>query len=63
MANKPAVKLLGTDGNALAIIGACQKAAKKDGWDKERIDKMVDEMMNGDYNNVLQIAMREFEVS
>src|SRR5437660_820685 len=54
---KPVVKLIGEDGNAFAILGACQRAAQKAGWSKEQWSKVRDELMSGDYNHLLAVAM------
>ena len=59
---KPEVQLLGQDGNAFAIMGACQQAARRAGWDKEKIDSVLSEMMEGDYDHLLRTAMKHFEV-
>ena len=59
---KPVVKLSGQDGNAFYILGACQRAAKKAGWDAEKIKSVMDEMRGGDYNNLLATAMKHFDV-
>jgi hypothetical protein len=59
---KPRVKLIGEDGNAFRIIGACARAAKKAGWTPERWKPIADEMMAGDYDHLLQIATQNFEV-
>ena len=61
--NKPQVQLVGNDGNAFAIMGACQRAARNAGWDKDRIQTVMDEMMSGDYDNLLATAMKHFDVS
>ena len=61
--SKPEVTLIGQDGNAFAILGACRKAAKRAGWSPEKWDKVNDEMMSGDYNHLLATAMQHFEVS
>jgi len=37
MKTKPTVKLVGQDGNAFYILGACRQAAVKAGWSKEQI--------------------------
>jgi len=37
------VTLVGTDGNAFALIGEVQKALKKEGVSKEEISKFFDE--------------------
>ena len=60
---RPPVKIIGQDGNAFAIIGACQRAARRARWDKAKIDKIIEEMTSGDYNKVLCTAMKYFNVS
>lgn len=60
--DKPIVKLIGNNGNAFAIIGACIEAAKKEGWSDEKICGLIEDMMSGDYNHVLNIAADHFEV-
>jgi len=60
--NKPVVELLGRDGNAFAIIGLCRKAARKAGWTQEQVEQVLGEMMAGDYDHLLQVAMKHFEV-
>jgi len=57
------VKLIGKDGNAFAILGAAQKAARKANLSKEEIDAYMVEAMSGDYDNLLQITMKWFNVS
>lgn len=56
------VKLTGVDGNAFMLIGACAKAARKNGLTKERIDEFTDEAMSGDYNHLLRTCMSYFDV-
>jgi len=56
------VKLTGNDGNAFAILGAVNKALKKNG--KEDLAKeFMKEAMSGDYDHLLQTAMDYVEVS
>ena len=62
-ARLPKVKLVGQDGNAFAIMGACSKAAKKAGWSPEKIKSVMDKMRSGDYDNLLRVAMDHFDVS
>lgn len=52
---KPPVKfrLVGHDGNAFALLGGFQTAAKKAGWTKEQIKEVIDEAMSGDYDHLL----------
>ncbi len=57
------VQLTGEDGNAFAILGACQKAARRGGVPKEKIDEFRDEATAGDYNHLLGTAMKWFNVS
>lgn len=59
---RPTVVLLGDDGNAAFIVGKCMKAARHAGWTQVEIDAFVAEATSGDYNNVLQTAMKYFEV-
>lgn len=61
-ASVPKVKLIGQDGNAYNIMGLCRRAAKKAGWDKDKIDAVIQEMQNGDYNHLLRTAMKYFDV-
>ncbi len=60
--NKPTVELIGQDGNAFYILGACRKAARKAEWPPERIDSVMNEMKSGNYDNLLATAMRYFDV-
>jgi len=57
------VNLTGNDGNAFAILGACQRAARRAGIDQARIDGFMAEAMAGDYDHLLRTAMRYFDVS
>ena len=57
---KPTVKLVGTDGNAFAILGKCQGVARKAGWSKEQIDQFMDEATSGDYDHLLMTACKNF---
>lgn len=59
---KPTVKLIGRDGNAFAILGACKQAARKAKWNAERTESVMAEMMSGDYDHLLATAMKHFEV-
>ena len=51
------VQLTGEDGNAFAILGAVSKALRRAG-DRDAVDEFLDEAPSGDYNNLLQTAMR-----
>lgn len=61
--NKPPLKLVGEDGNALAILGAARKAARKADWSEEKIAAFMEEAKSGDYNHLLRVVMENFDVS
>ena len=54
---KPTVKLIDTDGNAFSIMGRVRTALFKAGADKEYVKKYLDEVMSGDYDNLLCVTM------
>jgi hypothetical protein len=60
---KPKIKLIGRDGNAFAIMGACKQAANKAKWTSEQWKEVQTKMMNGDYDNLLRVACEYFEVN
>jgi hypothetical protein len=60
--NRPKVKLIGEDGNAFNIMGLCKRAAKRAGWSEERIDALLKDMKSGNYDHLLGVVMREFDV-
>ena len=57
------VELTGHDGNAFAIMGRVKKALRKGGVPDSEIQKYVEESTSGDYDHLLQTAMRWVEVS
>jgi hypothetical protein len=56
------VPLTGEDGNAFAILGRCRKAAREAGLRESEITAFVTEATSGDYDHLLQTAMRWFDV-
>ena len=60
---KPTVKLIDTDGNAFAIIGRVKNALLKAGADKEYVMKYQNEVMSGDYDNLLCVTMEYCHVT
>jgi len=60
---KPKVELTGSDGNAMAIIAKCRKALQRARFTQEEIKQFTDEATSGDYDNVLQTAMKWCEVN
>ncbi|MBI1850647.1 MAG: hypothetical protein HYR85_09920 [Planctomycetes bacterium] len=59
---KPTVKLVGTDGNALSILGRVSAAMKEAGIPKETIDAFFREATAGDYDHLLRVVMTYAEV-
>jgi hypothetical protein len=53
MAKKINLKLVGLNGNAFAILGAFNSAAKKQGWTREEIAEVTKEAMSKDYDHLL----------
>lgn len=60
---KPALKLVGRDGNAFAIIGAAVEALRKAGTSPEVIKEYRTKAMSGRYDDVLIATMEYCEVS
>lgn len=56
------VTLTGHDGNAFAVLGRCREAARDAGLSEDEIASFMDEAMAGDYDHLLQTAMRWFEI-
>ena len=52
------VQLTGEDGNAYAIMGRVMRALRRAGVQKVEIDKYMEESTAGDYDHLLQTAMR-----
>lgn len=48
------VKLVGTDGNAFAILGKVKGALSKAGASTDEVKLFLDEAMSGDYNHLLR---------
>ena len=56
---KPVLKIIGTDGNAFAILGKAQRVARENGMDW---DKIRTEATSGNYDNLLCVMMKYFDV-
>jgi hypothetical protein len=54
------IDLTGPDGNAYALMGIATNFGKQLGWDKVRIQELMNEMMDGDYEHLIQVFDREF---
>jgi hypothetical protein len=58
---KPVVKLVGTDGNAFAILGKVKRALVDAGMKKEA-EAFMKEATSGDYDHLLATAMDYVDV-
>jgi hypothetical protein len=56
---KPTLKIIGTDGNAFAILGKASRVARANNLDWDAICK---EATAGDYNHLLATLMEHFDV-
>ncbi len=52
------VKLVGSDGNAFAILGKVRRALREANVPRNEIELFLSEAMSGDYDNLLQICMK-----
>jgi hypothetical protein len=58
---KVKLELVGLDGNAFALMGAFQRAARRQGWSKDEIDKVLEECQSSDYNHLLATLIENTE--
>ena len=54
------IDLTGPAGNAFALMGMAQRFGRQLGWDKGQTQELINEMMDGDYEYLLQVFDREF---
>lgn len=52
------VKLIGSDGNAFAILANMKRAMQRHKVSREDIDSFLKEAMSGDYNHLLRTCMK-----
>ena len=58
--NQPIIiDLTGPDGNAFALMAYAKRFATQIGW-KDRGEALINEMMSGDYENLLQVFDNAF---
>lgn len=55
-------QLSGEDGNAFAIIGRVRTALRRAGAPADELERFQSEAMSGDYDNLLQTAMKWVDV-
>lgn len=58
---KVKLQLAGLNGNAFALMGAFQQAARRQKWSKEEIDMVLAECQSGDYDHLLATLMDHTE--
>ncbi|WP_296761901.1 hypothetical protein [Sediminimonas sp.] len=56
------VTLTGNDGNAFTVLGRCRQTAKAAGLSDDEIAAFMAEATAGDYDHLLQTAMRWFDI-
>jgi len=56
---KPELEIIGTDGNAFALLGKARRVAEKNDMDWNKIRT---EATSGDYNHLLNVLGEYFEV-
>lgn len=56
------VQLTGNDGNAFTILGVVTKAMRREGISREEQSAFTEEAMSGDYDNLIQTAMKWVDV-
>ena len=59
---KPVLKLSGCDGNVFSVLGKARQAAQGAGWDEEQIKAFFELAVAGNYDEVIQLCMKYFEV-
>jgi hypothetical protein len=59
---RPKVKLVGTDGNALALMGRVIQALKKAGYSQDDINEFRHQATSGSYDHLLRTCMEWVEV-
>lgn len=59
---RPTVKLAGQDGNAFAVLGKVAKALKDTGYSAAEIEDFRTDATSGDYDHLLQTAMKWVDV-
>lgn len=57
------VQLSNTDGNAFSIMSRVARALRKAGATDDQLDEYLNESRSGDYDHLLQTAMRWVQVS
>ncbi len=59
---RPAVRLIGEDGNAFSILGRCHLAAREAGWCRVCWESFLKAATSDGYDHLLRTVMEHFEV-
>ena len=51
------LNLVGKDGNAYFLLGYAKREARKAGWSNEKIEELIKEATNGDYQHLLSVLL------
>ena len=54
------IDLAGPQGNAFALMGLVKQLGKQLHIDKDKIDTIIEDMMSGDYNHLLEVFQENF---
>jgi len=54
------IDLMGPDGNAFALMSTVKKAGRDLGFEKPKVDGIIQEMMSGDYENLKKVFIKNF---
>ena len=58
----PVLKIVGQDGNAFVILGKAKSVMHKAGWPEALQDEIMAEATSGDYDHLLGVMMKYFDV-
>ena len=54
--------LVGVDGNAFSVMGYTSRALKRTGH-RDLVEKMRNEAMSGDYNNLICVCLKYIDIA
>lgn len=58
--SRPEIDLRGPGGNAFSLMGNAQNFGKQLGFSKEKISGIIDDMMSGDYQHLIEVFDTHF---
>lgn len=53
--------LVGLDGNAFVLLGTFKRAARRQGWNSEEIDTVINKCKEGNYDDLICNLMAHIE--